>query len=215
MVGFFVQRELQTIPDWELHCSMASEAEANIERFKSENHSAFIVGYTGEVGKALVHDLNQLKIFKRVVLIGRRRIHLHVGPEFEQKVINFDHLDNHRDLFSGLDVGFCCLGTTTGKSGTGQVEEALKLMRFDRLSIYRPGMLLCKRDETRMLELVAGSILQPIHYLFPTAISAPVEVVARAMINHVLLPLGSEPNWTLYNNKALHLASGLSTGCRK
>ncbi|KAK3760199.1 hypothetical protein RRG08_010240 [Elysia crispata] len=235
MLGFLVQRELQTIPDWEFHCSMAAEAEANIDRFKSENHSAFIVGYTGEVGKALVYELNQMKIFKKVVLIGRRKIPLDVGPEFKQQVINFDHLDDHRELFTGLDVGFCCLGTTIGKSGKqgfikvdhdyivlsaeiakqqgckqfslvssqgadksssflypktkGQVEEALKLMRFNRLSIYRPGMLLCKRDETRLLEMIAGCVLKPIHYLFPTAISAPVEVVARAMINHMLLPL--------------------------
>ena len=62
--------------------SMASESETNIERFKSENHSAFIVGYTGEIGKALVQDLDKQKIFKRVVLIGRRVVPLNVGSEF-------------------------------------------------------------------------------------------------------------------------------------
>ena len=66
---------------------MAAEAEANIDRFKSENHSSFIVGYTGEVGKALVYELNQMKIFKKVVLIGRRKIPLDVGPEFVSSMI--------------------------------------------------------------------------------------------------------------------------------
>ena len=60
---------------------MASESESNMERFKTENHSAFVVGYTGEVGKALVKDLNKLKIFKKVVLLGRREVALDVGPE--------------------------------------------------------------------------------------------------------------------------------------
>ncbi|GFS19985.1 oxidoreductase HTATIP2 [Elysia marginata] len=259
LVGFLVQLELQLIPDSELHCSMASEAAANLNRFRSENHSAFIVGYTGEIGKALVHDLNELKIFKKVVLIGRRQVILDVGPEFEQKVINFDRLDEHRELFRNLDVGFCCLSTTQEKSGTqgfikvdhdytvlsaeiakqqgckqfsivssrgadkkstllyprtkGQVEEALKLMKFQRLSIYRPGMLLSKREEKHLLEVLTGFVLKHVHNFFPTAISTPVDVVVRAMINHVLVPLPGTPQWTLYNNKALHLASGLSRGC--
>ncbi|GFS26236.1 oxidoreductase HTATIP2 [Elysia marginata] len=97
---------------------MAANAEQNMERFKGENHSAFVVGYTGEVGKALVKDLNKLKIFKRVVLLGRREVTLDVGPEIEQKVVNFDKLEEeHADLFTGLDVGFCCLGTTRGRAG--------------------------------------------------------------------------------------------------
>lgn len=35
----------------------------------------------------------------------------------EQKVIDFDHLENHEDAFKDCSVGFCCLGTTRGKSG--------------------------------------------------------------------------------------------------
>jgi len=35
----------------------------------------------------------------------------------EQKVIDFDDIESHSSVFSGLDVGYCCLGTTRGKSG--------------------------------------------------------------------------------------------------
>ncbi|GFN87774.1 hypothetical protein PoB_001428000 [Plakobranchus ocellatus] len=261
LLGFFIKREFEPVPDLDHHCSMASEAEVNMERFKAENHSAFVVGYTGEVGKALVKDLNNLKIFKKVVLIGRREVPLDVGSEFEQKIVNFDNLDEYKDVFTNLDVGFCCLGTTRRKAGRegfikvdhdyvlfsaemakekgckqfslvssqganiessflypktkGQVEEALKKMKFDRLSIYRPGALLCKREETRIFEIIAGFVLKPIFYFFPTAISAPVEIVARAMINHVVAPLGNGPAWSMYTNKALHLASGMASGCKK
>ena len=60
---------------------MAAASQSNMERFKAENHTAFVVGYTGEVGKALVKDLSELKIFKKVLLLGRREIPLDVGPE--------------------------------------------------------------------------------------------------------------------------------------
>lgn len=247
-----------------IHCRMAADAERNMERFKSENHSAFVVGYTGEIGKALVKDLNKLKIFKKVVLLGRREVPLEVGPEMEQKVVNFDKLEeDHADLFNGLDVGFCCLGTTRGRAGKegfvkvdrdyvlatarvakahgckqfslvsstganingmflftktkGEAEEGTKQNNFDRLSIYRPGALLCKREEFRIWEKIGNGILSPIYYMFPKALSIPVESVARAMINHVVAPLsGAGPNITTYLNREIHEASGIPPGgCSK
>lgn len=54
----------------------------DMERFRSLGRSAFVLGYTGEVGKVLVDELNKSKIFKRVVLIGRREVPLSIGPEF-------------------------------------------------------------------------------------------------------------------------------------
>ena len=38
--------------------------------------SAFILGYTGETGKALVKELSRAQYFSRVVLIGRRKVDL-------------------------------------------------------------------------------------------------------------------------------------------
>jgi hypothetical protein len=63
---------------------MAASADNNLERFKGENHSAFILGYTGEVGKALVRVLAETKAFTKVVLVGRRTVSLDpgVGGEF-------------------------------------------------------------------------------------------------------------------------------------
>lgn len=257
--GFFLKRELDSVENAEKYCSMGDQAMSTLGRYKSEEHSAFVLGFTGEVGRALIDELNKLKLFKRVVLIGRREIPLSVGPEFEQKIVNFENLDDHKDVFKDLDVGFCCLGTTRAKSGVqgfirvdhdyvllsaeaakahsckhfsivssqhanknssflyprtkGQVEEALKVMHFDRLSVFRPGVLLGNREESRPMESTFKFLIRPISYFFPTAISTPTEVVARAMINNVITPPTEDSKQEIFENKAIHLMSGISKGC--
>ena len=32
-------------------------------------------------------------------------------------MVDFDKLEEHADVFKGIDIGFCSLGTTRGKSG--------------------------------------------------------------------------------------------------
>lgn len=32
-------------------------------------------------------------------------------------MINFENITDYKDVFQGIDTGFCCLGTTKGKSG--------------------------------------------------------------------------------------------------
>jgi len=253
--GYFLHKELGVSPDPVKYCSMAEDAMNNYERFKSEGHSAFILGHTGEVGRALVDELNRLKIFKKVVLIGRRKISLPLGPEFEQRIVDYENIDDHKDAFKDLDTGFCCLGTTKGKAGVqgfirvdhdyvlmsaeiakadkckhfslvssqganknstflyprtkGQAEEALKVIHFDRLSIYRPGVLMVDREESRPFEFAIRQILKPVSYFFPTAITTPVSVMAMAMINNVI---AKGEKVELYENKAIHDLSGISKG---
>ncbi|KAJ8299262.1 hypothetical protein KUTeg_023322 [Tegillarca granosa] len=229
--------EIDFVQDLDIICSMAESAEDNFEKFRNEKHSAFVLGYTGETGKVLVKELAKAKLFDKIYLIGRRQVPLgpDVGTEFEQKVVDFDNLEAHADVFSNIDTGFCCLGTTKGKSGAkgfvkvdhdyvlsaaeiakksgcnhftvmstqradknssllytrtkGQVEEALKVIHFDRLSIFRPGV-----------------VLKPVAYLFPTAITTPVETVARAMINNAVTQSGKTTE--VYENRAIHYLSG-------
>ncbi|BFZ04206.1 hypothetical protein BsWGS_07245 [Bradybaena similaris] len=228
---------------------MSKEVKENMEHFKSLGRSAFVIGYTGAVGKALVQELNKAKIFKRVVLIGRRNVSLDVGPEFEQKIVDFEKLDDHKDIFKDVDTGFCCLGTYRARDGLatfirtdrdyvlmsgqiakdqgcrhfsvvttagsdkdsyfsytkikGEAEDGLSKMNFERLSIYRPGFLLCKRNETRVLETIAKVVLTPMIYFFPTVMSIPVETVARAMINNAV-NLSSPSGIEIYVNKQIH-----------
>ncbi len=53
---------------------MADNAPANLESYRGQGKSAFVVGYTGETGKALVKELSRTKIFDKVTLIGRRKV---------------------------------------------------------------------------------------------------------------------------------------------
>lgn len=63
---------------------MASNSDTKLEEFKQEDHTAFVLGYTGEVGKELLKELKRTRPFKKIVLIGRRIIDLDpdFGPEF-------------------------------------------------------------------------------------------------------------------------------------
>lgn len=35
----------------------------------------------------------------------------------EQVIINFDEIEKEKQHFEGCEYGFCCLGTTKGRSG--------------------------------------------------------------------------------------------------
>ncbi|XP_009979584.1 PREDICTED: oxidoreductase HTATIP2, partial [Tauraco erythrolophus] len=70
----------------------------------------------------------------------------------------------------------------------GEVENLVKAVGFDRCTILRPAVLLCKRQESRPAEWVGQQFLGMVAQVFPTAYSVPVETVARAMVASVLQP---------------------------
>ncbi|CAL8070137.1 unnamed protein product [Calicophoron daubneyi] len=89
---------------------------------------AFVVGYTGETGKALVKVLAKDNRYGSVKLIGRRNAEIDYGIEkseaekkFSQHVIDFSKLNDYSTVFEESDVGFCALGTTLRKSGAEQM----------------------------------------------------------------------------------------------
>ncbi|GAB1609199.1 oxidoreductase HTATIP2-like [Argonauta hians] len=253
--GIFVYMENEQIDDVDINCKMASGAAENLEKFRRENHTAFVVGYSGEVGRHLVEVMDRAKVFSKVVLLGRRIINLdHLGPEFEQNVINFNILEDHAHHFEGLEYGFCTLGTSHGsvqsdefvrvdhdyvlktaeiakskgckhfsvvssngadrnsnffyRRAKGLMEETLKVMHFQRLSIFRPGVLLCDRKEHRPGDTIFQKILRPVAYFFPTAITLPVETAALAMLNNAVTP--SNRTVDLFENRAIHVVAGMA-----
>ena len=156
--------------------------------------TAFILGATGEIGKELLQSLAVHQSIKNVVAIGRCKLELDEDKfkNVQQSIIDFDRIEDYAQSFQGFDVGYCCLGTTKGKSGKegfykvdhdyvvecarlakeggckhfnlvssqgankdswlfypktkGQAEADVEKLEFDRLSIYRPALLLCKRQ---------------------------------------------------------------------
>ncbi|XP_061860001.1 oxidoreductase HTATIP2 isoform X1 [Colius striatus] len=84
------------------------------------DRACFVLGASGETGRALVRELLARRPFARVTLIGRRRLSLgeETGAAVEQVVVeDFERLSEHASAFQGHDVGFCCLGTTRAKAG--------------------------------------------------------------------------------------------------
>ncbi|XP_062405831.1 oxidoreductase HTATIP2 [Sardina pilchardus] len=90
------------------------------DTFRGKNKSCFILGASGESGKALLTEIVERKLFSRITLIGRRQLTFE-DKAFEnvvQEVVDFEKLDDYAAAFQGYDVGYCCLGTTKAKAGT-------------------------------------------------------------------------------------------------
>ncbi|NP_001187581.1 oxidoreductase HTATIP2 [Ictalurus punctatus] len=90
------------------------------ENFRQKNKSCFILGASGETGKALLKEIVQRNVFTKVTLIGRRQLSFEdkAYENVVQEVVDFEKLDVYAQAFQGHDVGYCCLGTTKAKAGT-------------------------------------------------------------------------------------------------
>ena len=80
----------------------------------------------------------------------------------------------------------------------GQVDEKLKNVGFDRVSVYRPAFLWVDREERRFGETCARVLLAPVKWISPSAATTPIEILAKAMANDTVRP--REEKWTLINN---------------
>lgn len=166
--------------------------------------TALVLGGTGETGKRVIEQLRINAAISKVVMINRREVEISDGDgkdKIEQKIVDYDKLDDSKEAFDNVDIAFCCLGTTRAKAGKegfvkvdydyvvnsakilkekscsdfhlvsawgakanawtlypstkGKAEEAVKALDFSRVSIYRPGLLITERSETRTFEKAA------------------------------------------------------------
>jgi len=53
---------------------MSGDGEKLVQEYQQMNKTAFVLGYSGQVGSALVQALLSSRIFAKVVLIGRRTV---------------------------------------------------------------------------------------------------------------------------------------------
>lgn len=75
-----------------------------------------MLGATGLVGKSLVDRLAKETGFEKVVAVTRRPIK-YTSPKIVNEVINFNRIEEYKDIFQG-DVFFSCLGTTAKQAGS-------------------------------------------------------------------------------------------------
>jgi len=85
--------------------------------------SALILGATGQTGRHLLRELIASPTFSRVCEAGRRvtpaeELPAHASGKLEQKVIDFERLDEARLNDGNWDVVFITLGTTIKAAGS-------------------------------------------------------------------------------------------------
>jgi hypothetical protein len=82
------------------------------------------------------------------------------------------------------------------------VEEELKGLNFQRLSIYRPALLLTNnREETRIGEAIARTIIKPLD--FKRWMSVDVPLLAKVLVANSL-KAGAAEGVELLDNKAIN-----------
>jgi len=80
------------------------------------DNTAIVVGATGLIGRALVEGLANAAHVGRVVTLTRRPAP-HPSAKVANRVVDFDHLEDHADAFQGGWL-FSALGTTRRQAGS-------------------------------------------------------------------------------------------------
>ncbi|XP_012412891.1 oxidoreductase HTATIP2 isoform X1 [Trichechus manatus latirostris] len=84
----------------------------------------------------------------------------------------------------------------------GEVEAKVEELEFDRYSIFRPGVLLCDRQESRPSEWLIRKFFGSLPESWARPYSVPVVTVVRAMLNNAVRP--SDKKMELLDNKAIY-----------
>lgn len=84
----------------------------------------------------------------------------------------------------------------------GEVEDKVEELKFDRYSIFRPGVLLCDRQESRPGEWFVRKFFGSLPQSWASGHSVPVVTVVKAMLNNAVRP--SDKKKELLENKAIH-----------
>uniref|UniRef100_A0A8C9A623 Protein HTATIP2 n=1 Tax=Prolemur simus TaxID=1328070 RepID=A0A8C9A623_PROSS len=84
----------------------------------------------------------------------------------------------------------------------GEVEARVEELKFDRYSVFRPGVLLCDRQEFRPGEWLVRKFFGSLPKSWASGHSVPVETVVRVMLNNAVRP--SNEKVELLDNTAIH-----------
>ncbi|XP_008404171.1 oxidoreductase HTATIP2 isoform X1 [Poecilia reticulata] len=80
-----------------------------------------------------------------------------------------------------------CQGFGGVSAAEGQVEAEIEELGFDRLAIYRPGVLLVDRQESRPGEWLARKFFGAFSAVCSNSMSISIQAVAKAMVSNTLL----------------------------
>ncbi|HEX5726523.1 MAG TPA: NAD(P)H-binding protein [Longimicrobiaceae bacterium] len=134
---------------------------------------ALLLGATGLVGRHCLDLLLADDAFPSVAVLGRRRVE-RASPKLEQRVVDFDRLDEHADAFAAEAV-FCCLGTTLRAAGS---REAFR--RVDHDYPVRAAQLAAAGGARQFL-LVTALGADPGSSVFYNRVKGETEAAVRAL----------------------------------
>jgi uncharacterized protein YbjT (DUF2867 family) len=137
------------------------------------HRTALLLGASGLVGGHCLEWLLAESSYGRVVAPGRHRLDRE-HPKLEQRVVDFDRLHDHADLFSVDDV-FCCLGTTIRKAGS---REAFR--RVD-MQYPRDAARLAAEGGARQYLLVSAAGADPESRIFYNRVKGEAEGAVREL----------------------------------
>ncbi len=88
---------------------------------------ALIAGGTGLVGGHLISELEGNMTYSEIRVLARKPV-LYNHPKTKLYLTDFNDIKEISSLFTGVDVFYCCLGTTIKKAGS---KDAFRSIDFD------------------------------------------------------------------------------------
>ncbi|KAJ2740861.1 Oxidoreductase htatip2 [Coemansia sp. BCRC 34301] len=85
----------------------------------------------------------------------------------------------------------------------GEVDSEVLGMGFPRVSVFRPAMLECRREEARTAEKLATYVLPLAKLVMPMSVAIPTSTVAWAMVSNAFAPVETPATETFSNSDML------------
>ena len=99
--------------------------------------TALIAGASGLIGSQLLPLLLASGRYAKVIAVGRRPLPV-VHPKLEQRILNFEQLEEYRLGFVADDV-YCCLGTTMRQAGSKKAFYTVDYLYVVKLAALTAG----------------------------------------------------------------------------
>ncbi len=140
--------------------------------------TATVLGATGLAGSHLVRILQEDDSYEKIITPVRRSLKM-TGDRVKEVFIDYDRLDDYRDVFRVDDV-FCCLGTTMKRAGSREAFE-----KVDFHYVVESARLASEENVTRFLVITAmmANAKSPVFY---NRVKGRVEEALKAMSFHSL-----------------------------
>jgi uncharacterized protein YbjT (DUF2867 family) len=90
--------------------------------------TAVVIGATGLIGNMVVEELLNDDVFSIVRTLTRKPLTI-IHPKLQQKIVNFNDINDYKEKFEEGDIIFCCIGTTQKKVQGDK--EAYKKVDYD------------------------------------------------------------------------------------